>query len=144
MVRQASRCTQKIAGKAVEALPAIVGSVVGAILSLLGEVVVFFAEHTWVLIVFVAGLIGVWMMQNFSGKQARKKLYGATLVFHGLHLGFRGTGNSFPTRSVSYASVQIRHWAMTLERLIYKFQPQRENEPEQPRPQNVHYLALVV
>ena len=100
---------KRLAGKAVEALPAIVGSVVDAILSLLGEVVGFFAEHTWVLIVFVAGLIGVWLMQKVSGKQARKKLYGATLVFHGLHLGFRGTRNSFPTRSVLYASVQIRH-----------------------------------
>ena len=45
-------------GKRVEALPAIVGSVVGAILNFLGKTVGFVAEHTWALIVFVAGLIG--------------------------------------------------------------------------------------
>ena len=39
-------------------------SVVGAILSFLGKAVGFVAEHTWALIVFAAGLIGVWLMQN--------------------------------------------------------------------------------
>ena len=52
---------KRLAGKAVEALPAIVGSVVGAILSLLGKTVGFMAEHTWALIVFAAGIIGVWL-----------------------------------------------------------------------------------
>ena len=52
---------KRLAGKAVEALPAIVESVVGAILSLLGKTVGFMAEHTWVLIVFAAGIIGVWL-----------------------------------------------------------------------------------
>ena len=47
-----------MAGKVAEALPAIVGSVVGAILSFLRKAVRFAAEHTWALIVFVAGLIG--------------------------------------------------------------------------------------
>ena len=51
---------KRLAGKTVEALPAIVGSVVGAILSFLGNAVGFVAEHTWVLIVFVAGLIDWW------------------------------------------------------------------------------------
>ena len=41
---------------AAEALPAIIGSVVGAILSLLGKAVGFVAEHTWVLIVFAPGV----------------------------------------------------------------------------------------
>ena len=40
---------KRLTGKAVEALPAIVGSVVGAILSFLGKTVGFFAEHTWAL-----------------------------------------------------------------------------------------------
>ena len=53
---------KRFAGKAVEALPAIVGSVAGVILSLLGKTVGFVAEHTWTLIVFVVGLIGVWLM----------------------------------------------------------------------------------
>ena len=55
---------RRLAGKAVEALPAIVRSVVGAILSFLAKAVGFVAEHTWALIVFVVGLIGVWLMQK--------------------------------------------------------------------------------
>ena len=51
-------------GKAIEALSAIVGSVVGAILSFLGKAVGFVAEHTWALMVSVAGLIGVWVIQR--------------------------------------------------------------------------------
>ena len=55
---------KRLAGRAAEALPAIVGSVVGAILRLLGKAVGFVAEDTWVLIVFAAGFIGVWLMQR--------------------------------------------------------------------------------
>ena len=50
----------------------LLGSVVGAILSFLGKAVGFVAEHTWTLIVFVAGLILVWLMQKVLGKQAGK------------------------------------------------------------------------
>ena len=50
--------------KPVEVLPATTGNVVGAILSFLGKVVGFVAEHTWALIVFVAGPIGVWLIQR--------------------------------------------------------------------------------
>ena len=53
---------KRLTRKAIEVLPAIVGSVVGAILSFLGKAVGFVAEHTWVLIVFVAGLIGWWLI----------------------------------------------------------------------------------
>ena len=45
-------------------MPAIMGSVVGAILSSLGKAVGFVAEHNWALIVFVVGLIVVWLMQR--------------------------------------------------------------------------------
>ena len=55
---------KRLAGKAAEALPAIVGSIVGSILSFLGKAVGFVAEHTWALIVFLAGLIGWWLMQR--------------------------------------------------------------------------------
>ena len=55
---------KRLAAKAVEALPAIVGSAVGAILSFSGKAVGFVAEHTWALIVFVVGLVGVWLMQK--------------------------------------------------------------------------------
>ena len=44
---------KRLAGKAVEALPAIVGSVVGAILSFLVKTVGLVAKHTWVLIVIL-------------------------------------------------------------------------------------------
>ena len=59
-----------LAVKAVEALPAIVESVVGVIVSFLGKVVGFVAEHTRTSTVFVAGRIGVWLMQRVSRKQA--------------------------------------------------------------------------
>ena len=55
---------KRLAGKAAEALPAIVGSIVGAILNCIGKAVGFVAEHTWALIVFVAGLVGWWLMQK--------------------------------------------------------------------------------
>ena len=48
---------KRLAGKAVEALPAIVRSVVGTMLSFLGKVVGFVAEHSWTLIIFVADLL---------------------------------------------------------------------------------------
>ena len=47
-----------------EAFLVIVWSVVSTILSFLGKVVGFVAKHTWALIVFVAGLICVWLMQK--------------------------------------------------------------------------------
>ena len=59
---------KRLAGKAAEALPAIVGSVVGVILSFLGKAIGFVAEHTWALIVFAVGLIGVWLMQRVQRK----------------------------------------------------------------------------
>ena len=55
---------KRLAGKAPEALPAIIGSVLGAILSFLGKAVGFVGVNTWTLIVFVAGCIGVWLMQR--------------------------------------------------------------------------------
>ena len=57
---------KRLAGKAVEALPVIVESVVGAILSFLGNATRFVVEHTWALIVFIAGLTGLWLMEKVS------------------------------------------------------------------------------
>ena len=57
---------KRLAGKAVEPLPVIVGSVAGAILSFLG--VGFAAEHAWTLTVFAAGLISAWLMQRVQKK----------------------------------------------------------------------------
>ena len=55
---------KRLTGKATEALPAIIESIVGVILSFFGKVVGFVAEHTWAVILFIAGLIGVWLMQK--------------------------------------------------------------------------------
>ena len=48
---------KRLAGKAVEVLPATVGSVVCAILSFLGKAVGFVAEHTWALIALLQDLL---------------------------------------------------------------------------------------
>ena len=55
---------KRLAGKVVEALAVIVGSVADAILSFLKKTVGFVVEHTWALIVSVAGLVGWWLMQK--------------------------------------------------------------------------------
>ena len=55
---------KRLSGKAVEALPAIVGSVVGAILSFLGKAAGFVSEHKWALIAFVVGIVGWWLKQK--------------------------------------------------------------------------------
>ena len=57
---------KRLAGKTVEVLPAIVGSIVGAILSFLGKAVGFVDEHTWALTVLVARLVGWWLMQKIK------------------------------------------------------------------------------
>ena len=55
---------KRLAGKAVAALPGIIGSVVEAILSFLGKTVGFLAQHTWALIAFAVGLIGAWLIRR--------------------------------------------------------------------------------
>ena len=55
---------KRLEGKVAKALSAIVESVFGAILSFLGKTVGFVAEQSWASIVFVAGLIGVWLIQR--------------------------------------------------------------------------------
>ena len=42
------------------------GSVVSAILNFHGKAVGFVAEHTWALMVLVAGLVGWWLMQKLK------------------------------------------------------------------------------
>ena len=59
---------KRLAGNTVGTLPAIMRSVVGAILSFLGKAVGFFAEHTSAFIIFVAGLIDIWLIQRVSRK----------------------------------------------------------------------------
>ena len=50
---------KRLAGKAFEVLPVVMGSAVGAILSFLGKAVGFVVEYAWALIDFAAGHIGV-------------------------------------------------------------------------------------
>ena len=66
MLDRLADALKRVTGKAVEELAAIIGSVVGVTLSFLGKTVGLVAEHTWALIVFVAGLIGSWFMQRFK------------------------------------------------------------------------------
>ena len=51
-----------------EALPAILGYVVGAILSFLGKAFRFAVKHTWALIVFVAVSIGHGWCKKWKSK----------------------------------------------------------------------------
>ena len=46
-----------LAGKAAGALPGIIGAIVSWLLSTMGEVVSWFGEHLWALVVLVAGLL---------------------------------------------------------------------------------------
>ena len=55
---------KRLTGIAAAALPAIIGSIVVAILSFLGKAVRLVAKQTWTLIAFVAGLVGWWLMQK--------------------------------------------------------------------------------
>ena len=62
---------KRLAEKAV-GLPALVGSVIGTILSFLAKAVGFIAEHTRAKIFFVPGLIGIWLMQKVSKQPNRR------------------------------------------------------------------------
>ena len=68
MVRQASYALKRHAGKAAEALSAIAGSVVSAILNFTDEAIGSPSEHKQALIALVAGLlvacIVVWLKQK--------------------------------------------------------------------------------
>ena len=57
-----SRVLKKLSDKLADALKTLVGKAMG-----------FVSEYTWILIVFVAGLIGAWLMQRVLRKQAGKK-----------------------------------------------------------------------
>ena len=64
MFKKSADILKRLAGKAIETLPAILGRVAGAILNFLGNVVEFAAEHTRALIGFAAERIGVCLMQK--------------------------------------------------------------------------------
>ena len=64
-----------LAGKVAEPLLDILGRVVGVILGFCGRAVGFVAEHRWVLTVFVAGILGVWLMQKIKTQTKSKINY---------------------------------------------------------------------
>ena len=90
---------KRLAGKAAEALPAIVGSVVGGILSFLRKAVGFVAKHTWALIAFVAGLVGWWLMQKVKKSETFSSAchineLDISLIIYIRHKSYQGHENS--------------------------------------------------
>ena len=82
---------KSLAGKAAEAFPAILRSVVGAILRFLGTAVVFVNEKTWASIFLLQGLFGVWLIPKidtisrqtiFSWSPGVMKIYVLKLVIN--------------------------------------------------------------
>ena len=59
-------------GKTVEALLAIVGSVIDIILSDLGKTVEFVVKNTWDFIVVIVGSIGISLIQNFKDQKIHR------------------------------------------------------------------------
>ena len=78
MVKQASYALKRHAGKAAEALSAIAGSVVNAILNFIDEAIGSPSEHKQALIALVAGLlvacIVVWLKQKVKKLKMTKWL----------------------------------------------------------------------
>ena len=59
-------------GKAVEALLAIVGSVIDIILSDLGKTVGFVVKNKWAFIVVIVGSIGISLIQNVKNQKLHR------------------------------------------------------------------------
>ena len=64
-----ARLLGKLAGKLAAALPGLIGSIISGILNCLKTAVGFLAQHVWLLIVFVIGLIGSWLFREVSKKK---------------------------------------------------------------------------
>ena len=64
-----ARLLGKLAGKLAAALPGLIGSIISGILNFLKTAVGFLAQHVWLLIVFVIGLIGSWLFREVSKKK---------------------------------------------------------------------------
>ena len=56
-LKRLSDALKRLAGKAVAALPGIIGSVFGAVLNFLAKAAGFAATHVWTFLVFVVGLV---------------------------------------------------------------------------------------
>ena len=60
-LKRLSNALKRLAGKAVGALPGIIGSVFGAILNFLAKAVGFAAQHVWTFLVFIVGAVATWL-----------------------------------------------------------------------------------
>ena len=79
---------KRLAGKAFEIVKAIVVNILGAILSFLKKTVGSVAEHTWALIVFVAGPVFWQLMQKVKKSQVFASAFLSSLLFSCLGLTF--------------------------------------------------------
>ena len=69
MVKQATRCTQKTCWKDRWNISRYRGSVIDTVLSFLRKADGLVTEHIWDLSAFVAGLIGLWLMQKVKNQK---------------------------------------------------------------------------
>ena len=60
-LKRLSNALKRLAGKAVGALPGIIGSVFGAILNFLAKAVGFAAKYVWTFLVFIVGVVATWL-----------------------------------------------------------------------------------
>ena len=64
-----ARLLGKLAGKLAAALPGLIGSIISGILNFLKTAVGFLAQHVWLLIVFIVGLISSWLFREVNKKK---------------------------------------------------------------------------
>ena len=64
-----ARLLGKLAGKALATLPSIIGSIVSWLLNMLKKVVGFAAEYTYAFITLLCGILGYWIVEQFSKKK---------------------------------------------------------------------------
>ena len=64
-----ARLLGKLAGKAAAALPGLIGSIISGILNFLKKAVGFLAQHVWLVIVFLVGLVSSWIWREVGKKK---------------------------------------------------------------------------
>ena len=64
-----ARLLGKLAGKLAAALPGLIGSIISGILNFLKTAVGFLAQHVWLVIVFLVGLVSSWIWREVSKKK---------------------------------------------------------------------------
>ena len=64
-----ARLLGKLAGTALATLPSIIGSIISWVLNMLKKVVGFAAEYTYAFITLLCGILGYWIVEQFSKKK---------------------------------------------------------------------------